>query len=70
VPCRQYRQRTSAPDFQVASEEDVADMLKSILDNTEFRKKLGSSEGKVKDEVAYYRKNISNIKNFCVNIDG
>jgi hypothetical protein len=72
--CRRYKQYTHLPDFQVASEEDAEAMVKSILDNEKFRQQLGYSrveqqDKKVKDEVAYYRKNISNIKNFCVNID-
>lgn len=49
-------------------------MVKSILENAEFRKELGYFAGeqqdrKGKDEVTYYRKHVSNIKNFCVNIE-
>lgn len=73
-PCRHYRQHTHLPNFQVASEEDAAAMVKSILENAEFRKELGYFAGeqqdrKGKDEVTYYRKHVSNIKNFCVNIE-
>uniref|UniRef100_A0A383WM93 UvrD-like helicase ATP-binding domain-containing protein n=1 Tax=Tetradesmus obliquus TaxID=3088 RepID=A0A383WM93_TETOB len=71
---RHYRQHTHLPNFQVASEDDAAAMVKSILENAEFRKELGYFAGeqqdrKGKDEVTYYRKHISNIKNFCVNIE-
>jgi hypothetical protein len=73
--CRRYRREAKLPDFQVASEEDAEDMVKSILANEAFRKKLdgnsrGDAQDKVRDEVAYYRKHISNMKNFCVNIFG
>jgi hypothetical protein len=72
---RRYRREAKLPDFQVASDEDAEDMVKSILANEAFRKKLDSNsrrdaQDKVKDEVAYYRKHISNMKNFCVNIFG
>jgi hypothetical protein len=70
---RRYRQEAKIPDFQVASEEDAEDMVKSILDNQSLKEELGWSrlaDQKIKDEVSFYRKHISNIKNFCVNIDG
>ncbi|KAF6254184.1 P-loop containing nucleoside triphosphate hydrolase protein [Scenedesmus sp. NREL 46B-D3] len=72
---RRYKLETGVPDFQVASEEDAQDMVKSILDNKKFRQSMRYSkqeeqDKKIKDEAVFYRKHISNIKNLCVNIDG
>jgi uncharacterized protein YktB (UPF0637 family) len=71
--CRQYRGYTQLPNFQVASEEDVQDVLKSIFNNEEFKRRLPKIEKDdrkwLQKEVAYSRSYISNMKNFSESIE-